>query len=171
MNISIRSALALALSALVLTLPACKKARDAAVDAALERATGVKVDRDGNTVTVRTSEGEARIASDDGGGNLVLPASFPKDIQLPAQYKLSSVMELGGAQVLSMTTPEAMGSLFNSLSGGMERSGWTRELSAQTGDGGTLGFSKGNAHVVYYVAKNENGSTDLNINATTTSAQ
>lgn len=171
MNISNRGALALVLSALVITLPACKKASDAAVDAAMERATGVKVDRDGNAVTVKTDEGEARFASAEDGGNLALPASFPKDIQLPAQYTLSSVMELSGAQVLSMTTQEAMGSLFNSLSSGMKRNGWTRELSAQTGDGGTLGFSKDTHHVVYYIAKNENGSTDLNVNATTTSEQ
>lgn len=171
MNTKTRTAFALALSALVLTLPACKKARDAAVNAAIERATGAKVERNGNEVTVRTNEGEARFSAADEGGSLTLPNSFPKDIQLPGQYKVASVMELGGAQVVTLSSTEAMGPLFNALSSGMENKGWKRELSAQTEDGGTLGFSKDTQHVVYYIARNENGGSDVNINASTTSQE
>ncbi len=167
MNTTLRLAAALALSALVLTLPACKKARDAAVNAALERATGAKVERNGDEVTIATEQGTLRATTDDGSGSIALPASFPKDIQLPGAYKVASVMELGGSQVVTLKTPEATAALFNAISSGMEGKGWKRELAAQTGDGGTLGFSKDNLRVVYYIAKNEAGGSDLNINVST----
>jgi len=49
-----RRLLALALIAAIVALPACKKAQDAAVEAAMEKATGMKVDKDGNAVTIKT---------------------------------------------------------------------------------------------------------------------
>ena len=166
-----RCVLALAISALVLTLPACKKAQDAAVNAAIEHATGAKVERNGNEVTVKTDQGELHVASAENGGSVALPASFPKDVQLPAQYKVNTVMETGGAQIVSLNTQDAMGTLFNSLSSGMEGKGWKRELATQTSDGGALSFSKDNHNVAYYLARNENGSTDLNINITAATQQ
>ena len=166
-----RCILALAISALVLTLPACKKAQDAAVNAAIEHATGAKVERNGNEVTVKTAQGDVHFASTENGGSVSLPASFPKDVQLPAQYKVNSVMETGGAQIVSLSTQDAMDTLFNSLSSGMEGKGWKRELATQTSDGGALSFSKDNHNVAYYIAKNENGSTDLNINVSAATQQ
>lgn len=160
-----RHALVLALSALIVTaLPACEKARDAAVNAAIERATGAKVERNGDEITVRTEQGDLRMATAGDSGNLALPTGFPKEIQLPANYKVASVMEMGSAHIVSLNTPESMGNLFNALSSGMDSKGWKRELSAQTEDGGTLGFSKGHLHVVYYIAKGESGGSDVNIN-------
>jgi hypothetical protein len=55
MNTASRGLLALALIAALAALPACKKAQDAAVAAALEKATGAKVDKDGNAVTFKTT--------------------------------------------------------------------------------------------------------------------
>lgn len=171
MNPTPRSAIALALATLILTLPACKKVQDAAVNAAVEHATGAKVEHNGNEVTVKTEQGDLRFSSAENGGNVALPTSFPKDVQLPGQYKVASVMEMGGAQIVTLSTGESMGNLFTALSSGMEGKGWKRELATQTDDGGTLSFSKDSHNVVYYIAKNENGSTDLNINVSTTTQQ
>lgn len=171
MNSTPRCILALAISALVLTLPACKKAQDAAVNAAIEHATGAKVERNGNEVTVKTAQGDVHFASTENGGSVALPASFPKDVQLPAQYKVASVMEMGGGQIVSLSTQDAMPALINTLSSGMESQGWKRELMTQDGDGGALTFSKGNHNVAYYFSKNENGSTDLNINVSAATQQ
>ena len=59
--------------AAVALLPGCKKAQDAAVEAAIERATGAKVDKDGNAVTIKTEQGDLKIASADEGGSVALP--------------------------------------------------------------------------------------------------
>lgn len=171
MTRSPRLAIALSLTALVLILPACKKAQDAAVDAAIEHATGAEIEHNGDEVTVKTAQGDMHFATAENGASVALPASFPKDVQLPAQYKVDSVMEVGGAQIVSLSTPDTMDTLFNSLSSGMEGKGWKRELATQTSDGGALSFSKDNHNVAYYIARNENGSTDLNINVSISSAQ
>ncbi len=50
MQFSHRHLLGLALIAAVTVLPACKKAQDAAVEAAIEKATGAKVDKSDETL-------------------------------------------------------------------------------------------------------------------------
>ena len=47
--------------ALVLAAGACQKAGESAADVAIERATGVKVDRDGDQVTLRSADGQVAI--------------------------------------------------------------------------------------------------------------
>ena len=70
MTITHRRLLALALIAAVAALPACKKAQDAAVEAAMEKASGMKVDKDGNAVTIKTEQGDLKIATVSGRANL-----------------------------------------------------------------------------------------------------
>ncbi|RYY75211.1 MAG: hypothetical protein EOO24_45815, partial [Comamonadaceae bacterium] len=102
---AIRLSLAVALTALIVA-PGCKKAQDAAVETAIERATGtrVDVDKDGDTTTIKTEGGELRIAASGDGGTVALPADFPKDVFLPDDNTLASAMDMGGMQMLNMTT-------------------------------------------------------------------
>src|SRR5690606_22347016 len=67
--------------ALVLAAGACKKVGESAADAAIERATGVKVDRDGDQVTLHSKDGDLAIRT---GESVALPDDFPDDIYLPA---------------------------------------------------------------------------------------
>lgn len=146
----IRPLLATGLAAAMLLLPACQNAQDTTTAATVERA---------------PENGQYQQATTEEGGSVALPSSFPSDIYLPDQHRVASVMDVSGAQIVNLSTPTAMTTVFNSVGQRMEKSGWKREMAMQSGDGGSLAFSKEKRNAVYYIAKNESGGTDLTINA------
>jgi len=157
--------LLLALIATTILVPACKKAQDAAVEAAVERATGAKVDKDGNTVTVQTEKGEMRITTATDGDTVALPAGFPTDLYLPAPHKLDSVMAMGSAHMVNLTTPMATADVHAAVVDAMQRGGWTQELAMQTGEGSTLAYRKDKRQAFYQLVKQDGGGTQLAIRA------
>ena len=106
---AIRLSIAIALAAL-LVAPGCRKAQDAAMETAIESATGAKVDvdKDGNEVTIKTEQGDLRIATAEDGGSVAMPANYPKDVFLPDDNTLASAMDMGGMQMLYMMTRQEL---------------------------------------------------------------
>ena len=161
---AIRLSIAVAVAAL-LVAPGCKKAQDAAVETAIERATGSKVDvdKDGNTMTIKTEQGDLRIATAEDGGSVAMPANFPKDVFLPAENTLASAMDMGGMQMLNMTTPQELAAVSADIEKSMQDQGWKREMAMQAGGGNTLMYSKDKRQVVYQMLKADEGGTQLAI--------
>lgn len=126
----------------------CQRAADAAAEAAIERASGqrVEVDRDGNRMRIRSADGDAVIAT---GSGIALPADFPDDVFLPPSYGVSSVMDIGGARLLSLESDGSVPSMFDAARTAMERSGWTQNLAMQQADSAMLGFSQGEREATY----------------------
>lgn len=153
----------LALLAALAVLPGCKKAQDAAVEAAIERASGAKVDKDGNTVTVKTDKGDLRIASAEEGGSVALPADFPKDVYLPADNKVASAMDMAGMQMVNLTTPQELAAVSADVEKAMQAQGWKREMAMQADGSNTLMYSKDKRQVVYQLLKGDAGGTQLAI--------
>ena len=159
---AIRLSIAVALTAL-LVAPGCKKAQDAAVETAIERATGAKVEQDGDTMTIKTEQGEVKVATAEDGGTVAMPADFPKDVYLPADNKLASAMDMAGMQMLNMTTPQDLAKVSADIEKSMQGQGWKREMAMQAGDGSTLMYSKDKRQVVYQMLKADEGGTQLAI--------
>ena len=159
---AIRLSIAVALTAL-LVVPGCKKAQDAAVETAIERATGAKVEKDGDTMTIKTEQGEVKVATAEDGGTVAMPADFPKDVYLPADNKLASAMDMAGMQMLNMTTPQDLAKVSADIEKSMQGQGWKREMAMQAGDGSTLMYSKDKRQVVYQMLKADEGGTQLAI--------
>lgn len=161
---AIRLSLALALAALLLA-PGCKKAQDAALETAIEGATGNKVDvqKDGNEMTIKTEQGDLKIATAEDGGSVAMPADFPKDVFLPADNTLASAMDMGGMQMLNMTTPQELAAVSADIEKSMQGQGWKREMAMQAGGGNTLMYSKDKRQVVYQMLKADEGGTQLAI--------
>lgn len=159
---AIRLSIAIACAAL-LVAPGCKKAQDAAVETAIERATGAKVEKDGESMTIKTEQGDIKIASAEDGGTVAMPADFPKDVFLPSDNKLASAMDMGGMQMLNMTTPQALAALSADIEKSMQGQGWKREMAMQAGGGNTLMYSKDKRQVVYQMLKADEGGTQLAI--------
>ena len=159
---AIRLSIAVALTAL-LVAPGCKKAQDAAVESAIERATGAKVEKDGESMTIKTEQGDIKVATAEDGGTVALPADFPKDVFLPSDYKLASAMDMGGMQMLNMTTPQELANVSADIEKSMQGQGWKREMAMQAGGGNTLTYSKDKRQVVYQMLKVEEGGTQLAI--------
>lgn len=161
---AIRLSIAVAVAAL-LVAPGCKKAQDAALETAIEGATGNKVDvqKDGNEMTIKTEQGDLRIATAEDGGSVAMPANFPKDVFLPAENTLASAMDMGGMQMLNMTTPQDLAKVSADIEKSMQGQGWKREMAMQAGGGNTLMYSKDKRQVVYQMLKADEGGTQLAI--------
>ena len=159
---AIRLSIAVALTAL-LVAPGCKKAQDAAVETAIERATGAKVEKDGESMTIKTEQGDIKVATAEDGGSVALPADFPKDVYLPADNKLASAMDMAGMQMLNMTTPQELAAVSADIEKSMQGQGWKREMAMQAGGGNTLMYSKDKRQVVYQMLKADEGGTQLAI--------
>ena len=159
---AIRLSIAVALTTL-LVAPGCKKAQDAAVETAIERATGAKVEKDGDTMTIKTEQGEVKVATAEDGGTVAMPADFPKDVYLPADNKLASAMDMAGMQMLNMTTPQDLAKVSADIEKSMQGQGWKREMAMQAGGGNTLMYSKDKRQVVYQMLKADEGGTQLAI--------
>jgi hypothetical protein len=161
---AIRLTIAVALIALFVA-PGCKKAEDAAMETAIERASGgkVDVDKDGDTMTIKTEQGEVKVATAEDGGTVAMPADFPKDVYLPADNKLASAMDMGGMQMLNMTTPQELANVAADIEKSMQGQGWKREMAMQAGGGSTLMYSKDKRQVVYQMLKADEGGTQLAI--------
>jgi len=140
--------LPLLLAGLAVAVAGCQRAADAAAEAAIERASGqrVDIDRDGDRMRIRTADGEVSFAS---GNGIALPDDFPDDLFLPDSYGVSSVMDIGGARLLSLESDGTVASMFDAARASMGRSGWTQTLAMQQADSAMLGFSQGEREATY----------------------
>ena len=94
---------------------------------------------------------------------MALPADFPKDVFLPSDNKLASAMDMGGMQMLNMTTPQELAAVSADIEKSMQGQGWKREMAMQAGGGNTLMYSKDKRQVVDQMLKADEGGTQLAI--------
>ena len=140
------SFLAVALvGAAALSAIACSKSPgERLAETALSAATGqkVEVDKDGGKVTLKGDKGDVTFANGDAA---TLPADFPKDVYLPADYKVESSMQMPGALVVSLAAPGQVSSLFADASKQMQAEGWKQTMAMQqSGETQMLAFEKEN---------------------------
>ncbi|MEO6154685.1 MAG: hypothetical protein ABIP16_03015 [Thermomonas sp.] len=150
---------ALAVS-LLLPLTACQKAAEAAI----EGATGNKLDMDsdGGSMTMKSDEGEFKIATSQDGQSVPLPADFPKDVFLPEHSAVNSAMDMAGMKMVNMTTGASSGAVSATIQKTMEADGWKREMAMQTAEGSaTLVYSKDKRQTVYQMMKADKGGTQV----------
>lgn len=143
--------------AITLCLGGCHKAQEAAAEAAIESASGHKVDikRDGDKITYKSDEGEVTMQN---GMDLSLPADFPKDIYLPKAYTVNSVMDMGGMHMVALMAPDPVPALFNAASGAMRQQGWKQVTAMQQATGSAmLAFEKDQRHVALSFNRNRQG--------------
>ena len=148
--------LPLLLAGAVLVTAGCRKAADAATEAAIERASGqqVQVDRDGERVRIASADGETTIAA---GAGVALPPDFPGDLFLPATYGVSSVMDIGGARLVSLESEGTVGAMFDAARKDMERRGWSETLAMQQAESAMLGFNQGEREATYTFTRHNGG--------------
>jgi hypothetical protein len=121
---------------------ACKRAEHAVADAAIEGVSGgkVKIARDGNRTTISTDQGEMAMQAGDA---LPLPKDFPGDVYLPRGYRVNSVMDMGGLQVISLQAQGKVAGLFADARDVMAKQGWKQTMAMQNAaDTAMLSFEK-----------------------------
>ena len=72
-------------------------------------------------------------------------------------------MDIAGAQMINLTTPQAMAETSAGVEKAMQSHGWKREMAMQAEGSNTLMYSKDKRQVVYQLVKSEEGGTQLAI--------
>src|SRR5690606_31718744 len=83
------------------------------------------------------------------GRCVALPTDFPGDVFLPASYDIDSVMDVGGARLVSLEAEGSVTSMFKAARTDMQRKGWSQTLAMQQADSAMLGFSHGEREATY----------------------
>lgn len=151
---------------LLFALAGCQKAADKVAEAAIERATGnkVDVDQDGGTMTIKSGDGDIQVATSENGQNVPLPDDFPKDVFLPEQAAVNSAMDMAGMKMVNVTTAASTSEVSGAIQKTMEAQGWKREMAMQAAEGSaTLVYSKDKRQTVYQMMKADGGGTQVAI--------
>lgn len=123
-----------------LALSACGKSPEERIaEAAIGAMTGkdVSVDKDGDKVTF--GDGDEAVTF-SGGDGAALPGNFPKDVWLPGDYKVESVMDATGFTMVAMRADGAVGDLAGTARKAMEGQGWKRTMETQDETSSLLAF-------------------------------
>lgn len=152
----IRNVLFVALaSTAVLAATGCKRAGEAAADAAIAAASGGKVDvshDDDGTTTIQSKDGKQTMTV-SAGGNASLPADFPKDVFLPSDYKVESALEMPGAMVTHVFTDGSVASVSSDADKNMQAQGWKQTMvMAQSEQAHIVMWEKGERHATLTIA-------------------
>ncbi len=161
MTVHSRHLLVVSLLAALPMLGACDKIAQKATEAAIEHATGAKVDKDGNAVTIKTDKGEMKVSTAEEGGSIALPADFPSDVFLPSERKVGSVLNVGNALMVNLTTSDSMNAVFAATQKAMADGGWKQEMAMQSTDGSSLAYTKDKRQVNYHISTEEGTGTTL----------
>jgi hypothetical protein len=139
----------------VLAAVGCKRAGQSAADAAIAAASRGKVDvshGDDGTTTITTKDGKQTMAVSAGDG-AALPASFPKDVFLPADYKVEGALEMPGAVVTHVLTRGSVASVSSDADKGMQARGWKQTMvMAQSDEAHIAMWEKGERHATLTIA-------------------
>lgn len=142
-------------TAATLSATGCKRAGEAAADAAIAAASGGKVDvshGDDGTTTITTKDGKQTMTVSTGDG-AALPASFPKDVFLPADYKVESALEMPGAVVTHVLAQGSVASVSSDADKGMQAQGWKQTMvMAQSDEAHIVMWEKGERHATLTIA-------------------
>lgn len=163
-----KTSVLLPLSLAAALLSGCGKLQEAASEAAAEKAieatTGKKVDiqnEDGQqSVAIETDKGTYTSAS---GENVKLPGTFPNDVHLPADAKVTAAMTMGQALSITLTSSQALPTTYDTYRKAQAGDGWTETMAMQDATSGLLAMEKGQQTVLtHFVA--ENGTTTMVVN-------
>jgi hypothetical protein len=148
------------LLAAALLLAACGKSPD---EVAVAAATGGKVDKDGDKMTIQTDQGVVTYNAEQGQA---LPANFPKDVFLPKDYSVRSSMDLNGALMVDIVAPGKQADAFAATGAAMPGMGWKQSASMQQGGTSILVFENEAQMVQYSFVDEEAGKAHVSVAVT-----
>jgi len=149
-RLSIFAALVLT-CALAFTLVGCQSIAEKATEAAIEDATGVKVDQEGDSVTI-TGEDGSSITAGQGGE---LPEGFPEDAPVyDGDITTSLVTE--DSFTIGIETDDEWTKVWDWYTAELESEGWTTTSELKVEDSGMLSGEKDDRLIQITVGPNSN---------------
>jgi hypothetical protein len=147
-----------------LALAACGKSPgERLAEAAIEASTGQKaeIDADSGQVTFKTDQGDMKIVT---GDDAKLPAQFPKDVFLPADYTVASAMEMPGALVVELDAKGQVAPMFAEADKRMLDQGWKQRVAMQqSADSQVAIYEKGDRNATLSLYDNEGKGVKLSV--------
>lgn len=126
-----------ALVALV-ALSGCQMVAEKATEKAIEGATGVKVDKNGDEVTIEGKDGTKVTTSDSGEA----PAGFPKDVPVYAGKITASVVADNG-YTIGIETNDDVAKVLDFYIAAAGKDGWKKEAEMKVPEGGVVSAKQG----------------------------
>lgn len=154
----------------VVAMAGCSKSPEERIaEAAIGAVTGteVSVDEDGEQVTFGSGADAVTIS---GGDTAKLPATFPKDVWLPGDYTVESVMDSGKFTMLSVHADGAVADLAAAAQQQMEGAGWKRSLSSQDASSSMLAFQNADRNALLSFDKHDESGVVYTVQLSTTEA-
>jgi hypothetical protein len=118
----------------LVALSGCGKSpQEKAIEKSIEASTGspASVKMSENGIEIKTSKGEIKAAS---GGDVEIPAGFPKDIYVYKGAKVLSSMTMPGGQMLTLETADPLARVAEAYQKEMTGAGWKQEMAMDNGD-------------------------------------
>jgi len=137
-----RIAVSLFVVGLVLSVAGCQSIAEKATEAAVEKATGVQVDKDGEQITIKGEDGAELTASSDGE----LPDGFPSDVPVFEGKVVSSIKAEKGFSVTIEAEAGVM-DVFDFYKDKLPAEGWNIVSEMKVEDGGAIVAEKGDQSV------------------------
>jgi len=141
-RIIVRIAVALFVVSLALSLVACQSIAEKATEAAVERATGAKIDNGGEQITIQGEDGSEFTASSDGE----LPDGFPSEVPVHDGRIVSSMKADNGFSI-AIEADAGIDDVLEWHKKEFADGGWTVVNEMKIDDGGAIGAEKGDMTV------------------------
>ena len=114
-----------------------------------------------HTLTLETEEG---LYSATSGDDLPLPATFPGDIVLPRDARVSSVTELGPTISVGAHSPRSLALVFEEFRRAQQAAGWSEASVRADAAVRVTGFDKAGRHLEANFVEEAGGGTTLACN-------
>ena len=137
-----------------------KSAEEKAIEKFVEKQSGgkVKVDMSQGKVTVK--DGDATITS---GGNVQVPASFPKDVPVYPNTQILNAMTSGDVVHLTLISKESMEKIAASYKEQMKQQGWKESASFTMGTTVTMAYDKDTRQATVAISKMDKGESGIQL--------
>jgi len=154
----------------MLGLVGCQQMAEKAAETAIEKSTGVDVQKNGDNITIETSQGTASIS-----GDAKLPDGFPTDVPVyqPSSVKAAVTDNSQGKEnfLVNLETTDEKAKVFDWYKTELETQGWKTLNTVDTAQGaGGITAEKGTSTLLVAIADGTSG-TGTNITLTVTPKQ
>jgi hypothetical protein len=130
-----------------------QKIGDKFAEKVIETQTGgkVKIDSNGNDVTVKTADGQVQYST---GGGVTLPDGFPKELIVADDAKVVMATSSGTGNSVTYLTNDAQDTVFAKYLTNLSAAGWTKDTEVNSTEGKWVNFTKGTESVLISIANN-----------------
>ncbi len=145
----------------VMMFAGCGQIAEKATEKAVENATGVKVDKNGESIKIKTDKGEAEF----GGSDHEIPDGFPKEFPVydGAQVSGSMKAEAEGKTSFTVTfeTNDSKAEVLSFYKEALPKSGYTISATMDLGDAATISIKKGSVDAGSVSIAKSDGKTSI----------